>query len=233
MLELRALEAGYGETRVVHGIDLALAEGEFHAILGRNGVGKSTTLKTVVGLLEALGGEVRFRGRPIGGCRAHEIARAGIAFVPETRDVFGSLSVIENLRLAARLGRGRGGRWSVERVFEAFPNLAARRDNGGNELSGGEQQMLAIGRALVMNPQLLILDEPTEGLAPIIVGEILERLLELKGEGMTVLLVEQNFRFATRLADEVSVIGRGRCVWRGPAAAFAADTALRERWLGV
>ena len=233
MLELVALEAGYGETQVVHGVDLALGAGEVHALLGRNGVGKTTTLRTIVGLLDAFGGDVRFRGESILGRRPFEIARAGIAYVPETRDVFGSLSVLENLRLAARLARGPAPRWTIERVLDFFPNLAGRLGNGGNELSGGEQQMLAIGRALLMNPALLILDEPTEGLAPIVVRQILDKLLELKGEGMTLLLVEQNVRFATRLADEVSVLGRGQRVWSGTSAAFRADAGLQHRWLGV
>ena len=233
MLEVRDLRAGYGETQVIHGVDIAVREGRFHAILGRNGVGKTTTLKTIVGLLPAFGGEVAFRAARIDGRKPFHIARMGIAYVPETRDVFGSLSVLENLKLAARLATDRDRRWTVERVFEFFPNLANRRDNGGNQLSGGEQQMLAIGRALVMNPSLLILDEPTEGLAPIIVRQIFDKLTELKGEGMTMLLVEQNFHFATRLADTASVFGRGQCVWTGPTADLVADSALHERWLGV
>ena len=213
MLEVRDLRAGYGETQVIHGVDIAVHEGRFHAILGRNGVGKTTTLKTIVGLLPAFGGEVIFRAARIDGRKPFHIARMGIAYVPETRDIFGSLSVLENLKLAARLATDSDRKWTVERVFEFFPNLANRRDNGGNQLSGGEQQMLAIGRALVMNPSLLILDEPTEGLAPIIVRQI--------------------FHFATRLADTASVFGRGQCVWTGPTAALIADTELHERWLGV
>jgi branched-chain amino acid transport system ATP-binding protein len=233
MLEVRNLLAGYGETQVIHGVDIAVREGQFHAILGRNGVGKSTTLKTIVGLLPAFGGEVNFRGKPIVGNKPYDIAREGIAYVPETRDIFGSLSVLENLRLAARLSARRDPKWTVERVFEFFPNLASRRDNGGNQLSGGEQQMLAIGRALVMNPTLLILDEPTEGLAPIIVRQIFDKLKELKSEGMTMLLVEQNFHFATQLTETASIFGRGQCVWTGSSQTLVADTELHEKWLGV
>ena len=233
MLEVRDLHAGYGETRVIHGVDLSVDEGRFHAILGRNGVGKTTTLKTIVGLLPAFSGEVLFDGASVSRCRPFDIARMGIAYVPETRDVFGSLSVLENLKLAARLSAGTDCKWTVERVFDFFPNLASRRDNGGNQLSGGEQQMLAIGRALVMNPKLLILDEPTEGLAPIVVRQIFDKLKELKGEGMTMLLVEQNFHFATRLADTASVFGRGQCVWTGTCEALRADDDLHRQWLGV
>jgi branched-chain amino acid transport system ATP-binding protein len=233
MLELRALKGGYGETQVVHGIDLVVQPGQFHAILGRNGAGKSTTLKTIVGHLRPFGGEIIFKGAPLHGAPAHVISRHGIAYVPETRDIFGSLSVLENLQLAARLSAGPDSPWSVARVLSFFPHLAARIRNGGNQLSGGEQQMLAIGRALVMNPDLLILDEPTEGLAPIIVRQILEKLRELKAEGMTVLLVEQNVSFAMRLADQISLFGRGECVWTGTPGGLADDRALQERWLGV
>jgi len=233
MLEVRNLLAGYGETQVIHGVDIAVEEGRFHAILGRNGVGKTTTLKTIVGLLPAFGGDVVFRGEAVERRRPFDIARMGLAYVPETRDVFGSLSVLENLKLAARLSSGRDCRWTVERVFDFFPNLASRRDNGGNQLSGGEQQMLAIGRALVMNPVLLILDEPTEGLAPIVVRQIFDKLKDLKDEGLTMLLVEQNFHFATQLADTASIFGRGKCVWTGPCQALRADEDLHRQWLGV
>jgi branched-chain amino acid transport system ATP-binding protein len=233
MLEVRGLEAGYGETKVVHGIDLDVAKGCFHAILGRNGVGKTTTLKTIIGLLPAFSGDIRFDGRMIGRRHPFEIAKAGIAYVPETRDIFGSLSVLENLQLAARLGAARTGAWDLDRIFEFFPQLVGRKANGGSQLSGGEQQMLAIGRALLMNPHLLILDEPTEGLAPIIVRQIFEKLRELKQEGLTVLLVEQNFQFATLLADTASVFGRGQCVWSGSTADLRADTEVHRRWIGV
>jgi branched-chain amino acid transport system ATP-binding protein len=233
MLEITGLFAGYGETRVIHGLAMQVARGQFHAILGRNGVGKSTTLKTIMGLLPALGGGIAFKGEAITGLRPYAIARRGIGFVPETRDIFGSLTVAENLALAARLGAGRNGGWTAERVYGFFPNLAARRGNGGNQLSGGEQQMLAIGRALMMNPELLILDEPTEGLAPIIVRQIFEKLMELKREGMTLLLVEQNVPFALGLADAVSVFGRGQCLWSGTPASLRAEAEVLEKWLGV
>ena len=233
MLKLENLQAGYGETQVIHGLDLDVRAGQFHAILGRNGVGKTTTLKTVMGLLPAQGGTIAFDGEDITRQRPCIIARKGIAYVPETRDVFGALSVLENLQLAARIGVGREGGWTIERVFSIFPNLASRKTNGGAQLSGGEQQMLAIGRALLMNPSLLILDEPTEGLAPIVVRQIFDKLLELKREGLTMLLVEQNFHFAINLADKVSVFGRGQCIWSGDPETLKGDTDLHEKWLGV
>lgn len=232
MLELRGVESGYGETRVLHGLDFVVREGSVHALLGRNGAGKSTTLKTIMGLVRAQTGEVVFQGQTITRRAPHEIARLGLAYVPETRDIFGALSVRENLQLAGRLA-GAAPEWTIERVVEFFPNLADRLDNGGHELSGGEQQMLAIGRALMTGPHILILDEPTEGLAPIIIQQIYAKLKDLKKSGLTVLLVEQNLNFALGLADEISLMGRGQIVWRGDAAALEADEEAHGRWLGV
>lgn len=232
MLELTGVESGYGETRVLHGLDLAVQAGTVHALLGRNGVGKSTTLKTVAGHLPALAGKIGFDGADVTAEPPQRMARRGVAYVPETRDVFGALSVRENLELAGRLA-GPGAAWSVERIAEFFPNLAERMGNGGHELSGGEQQMLAIGRALMQDPKILILDEPTEGLAPIIIQQIFAKLRELKAAGMTILLVEQNLNFALGLADEVSLMSRGRIVWRGSAGDLRADEEAHVRWLGV
>ncbi|MFV0246202.1 MAG: ABC transporter ATP-binding protein [Qingshengfaniella sp.] len=232
MLDLTQVHSGYGETQVLHGVDLSVQAGRVHALLGRNGVGKSTTLKTIVGQVTASQGEITFEGQALTGLPAHRIARMGIAYVPETRDIFGALSVRENLDLAGRLA-GPNPAWTVDRVAEFFPNLANRMGNGGHELSGGEQQMLAIGRALMTDPKILILDEPTEGLAPIIIRQIFVKLEELKAEGLTVLLVEQNLNFALGLADDVSLMSRGQLVWRGSSAELAADDALHRRWLGV
>lgn len=232
MLELTGVESGYGETRVLHGLDFAVRAGSVHALLGRNGAGKSTTLKTIIGQLRAQAGTVSFEGQTISGGAPHRIARRGLAYVPETRDIFGALTVRENLELAGRLA-GPDPAWTVERVTAFFPNLAERMDNGGHELSGGEQQMLAIGRALMTGPRLLILDEPTEGLAPIIIQQIFAKLEELKQQGLTVLLVEQNLNFALGLADAVSLMSRGQIVWRGDAAALEADDEAQSRWLGV
>jgi branched-chain amino acid transport system ATP-binding protein len=232
MLELDGVQSGYGDTRVLHGVNLTVQPGTVHALLGRNGAGKSTTLKTIMGILGATAGAIRFQGRSIAGGRVFDIARAGIAYVPETRDIFGSLTVRENLALAGRAAPA-DSEWPVERVLDLFPNLKERHANGGHQLSGGEQQMLAIGRALMTGPRLMLLDEPTEGLAPIIVQQILDKLAALKEAGMTILLVEQNLRFATRLADEISLVSRGTCVWNGRPEALRNDPALQAQWLGV
>lgn len=232
MLEISGLKTGYGETRVLHGLDLAVAPGRVHAVLGRNGVGKSTTLKAIMGLLPTQEGAIRLADRDLGPLRPEQRARLGLAYVPETRDIFGALSVRENLALAGRLSDGTGG-WDMDRVLAFFPNLANRLDNGGMQLSGGEQQMLAIGRALMASPRLMLLDEPTEGLAPIVIRQIFEKLAELKAEGMTMVLVEQNVAFALGLADEVSLMGRGQRVWHGTPGMLRSDAALQEKWLGV
>ncbi len=232
MLELVNVEAGYGETLILHGLDLTVRKGTVHALLGRNGVGKSTTLKSIMGLVPVQKGTVIFAGQEITNRPPYVNAHDGIAFVPETRDVFGALSVRENLELAGRVA-GANPRWTVERVSGFFSNLADRMHLGGQELSGGEQQMLAIGRALMTNPRILILDEPTEGLAPIIIQQIHGKLMELKYDGMTVLLVEQNLGFALGLADELSLMSRGQIVWRGNPDEFRADDEAHMRWLGV
>ncbi len=232
MLRLKGVEGGYGETRILHGVDFTVRAGTVHALLGRNGVGKSTTLKTIVGLLPVRKGTVSFLGAEIGSAPPFVNARRGIAFVPETRDVFGALTVRENLELAGRLASP-GSDWTVERIADFFPNLANRMMNGGHELSGGEQQMLAIGRALMAGPRILILDEPTEGLAPIVIRQILGKLEELKASSLTVLLVEQNLNFALSLADDVSLMSRGRIVWQGGADALRTDEETQARWLGV
>jgi branched-chain amino acid transport system ATP-binding protein len=183
-----------------------------------------------MGVVPPARGRILFKGQPITGRRPHTIARAGISYLPETRGIFPSLSVLENLRIVAER---RPGPWTVERVFEMFPKLRARASSGGNRLSGGEQQMLGIARALVLNPDLLILDEPTEGLAPLVVQDIRSHLRALKAEGLTILLVEQNFHFATDLADEVHVLGKGRVRWTGSAAEIKANHRVQGEWLGV
>ncbi|MCB9931527.1 MAG: ABC transporter ATP-binding protein [Alphaproteobacteria bacterium] len=236
MLELRAVDSGYGDTQVLHGMDFRVEPGQVLALLGRNGVGKSTTLKTIMGLIPTRAGRMLFDGQPLNGLRPDRIARRGIAYVPETRDIFPSLSVRENLEIVARRFRpagNAGAAWTLERVLALFPALGGRLGNGGTQLSGGEQQMLAIARALLMNPRLLLLDEPTEGLAPIIVRTIHDKLAELKATGLTILLVEQNFGFATSLADAVAVVGRGHIVWTGTPPAIRADAAAQHLWLGV
>ena len=230
MLDLQNVESGYGETQVLHGLTLHAQPGRVLAILGRNGAGKSTLLKTVMGLLPTRAGDIRLDGTALTGKRPFDIAKLGIAYVPETRDIFPSLSVRENLMLAA--ARFGGGDWTMERVIALFPRLGERMDNGGAQLSGGEQQMLAIARALLMNPRLLILDEPTEGLAPIIVKLIHDKLQELRAAGLSMLLVERNFGFATSLADDV-VVSKGQVVWTGTPAEIRADMQAQHRWLGI
>ncbi|MCC5955520.1 MAG: ABC transporter ATP-binding protein [Natronohydrobacter sp.] len=233
MLDVTGLNAGYGETQVLYGLSVSAKPGRVLAILGRNGAGKSTTLKTIMGLLPAQAGEIRFDGKAISGAKPYDIARAGIAYVPETRDIFPSLTVRENLELAARRFPCADGGWTMERVLDLFPRLGERMENGGMELSGGEQQMLAIARALLMNPRLLILDEPTEGLAPIIVKLIHDKLQELRNDGLPMIIVEQNFGFATSLADDVVIVSKGQIVWTGSAAEIRADEDAQHRWLGV
>jgi branched-chain amino acid transport system ATP-binding protein len=233
MLDVTGLNAGYGETQVLYGLSVSAKPGRVLAILGRNGAGKSTTLKTIMGLLPAQAGEIRFDGKAISGAKPYDIARAGIAYVPETRDIFPSLTVRENLELAAHRFPCAQGGWTIARVLDLFPRLGERMDNGGMELSGGEQQMLAIARALLMNPRLLILDEPTEGLAPIIVKLIHDKLQELRNDGLPMIIVEQNFGFATSLADDVVIVSKGQIVWTGSAAEIRADEDAQHRWLGV
>ena len=232
MLELKGIEAGYGETQVLYGLSLEAQKGRVLAILGRNGAGKSTTLKTIMGLLPLKSGEILFDGKPIAS-QPFNIAKSGIAYVPETRDIFPSLSVRENLEIAAKRFGGPNTEWTMERVLDLFPRLGERMDNGGTQLSGGEQQMLAIARGLLINPRLLILDEPTEGLAPIIVKLIHDKLQELKAAGLSMIIVEQNFGFATSLADDVVVVGKGQIVWTGSSEEIKADEDAQHTWLGV
>ncbi|MCR9156887.1 MAG: ABC transporter ATP-binding protein [Rhodobacteraceae bacterium] len=232
MLNLNAIESGYGETQVLYGLSLEAQKGRVLAILGRNGAGKSTTLKTIMGLLPLKSGEILFNGKPMA-AQPYDIAKSGIAYVPETRDIFPSLTVRENLEIAAKRFGGTGADWTMERVLDLFPRLGERMDNGGTQLSGGEQQMLAIARGLLMNPKLLILDEPTEGLAPIIVKLIHDKLQELKAAGLSMIIVEQNFGFATSLADDVVVVGKGQIVWTGSADDIKADEDAQHTWLGV
>jgi branched-chain amino acid transport system ATP-binding protein len=218
-LKLERVRAGYGETVVLEDIGFALAERGSLAVLGRNGVGKTTLLATIMGHTTFHSGEMAFRGQPLTRMAAFERNRAGIGYVPQAREVFPSLSVEENLTVA-----GRPGRWTLERVYELFPRLAERRSHMGNQISGGEQQMLAIGRALMGNPTLLLMDEPLEGLAPIIVEAILKAMERLiREEALTVVLVEQSAKLALQVTESVLVLSRGRIVHHGPSAALLAD----------
>ena len=234
LLALRDVRASYGDGDVLQEVSLRLGAGRVLSLLGRNGAGKTSLLKTVMGILAPKAGAILFAGERISGLPPHRIARAGIGYVPETRGIFPSLSVLENLTLAARGGAASTAeRWTLERVFALFPRLNERRDSGGGKLSGGEQQMLAIARALMTNPRLLLLDEPTEGLAPIVVEEIEAVLARLKTTGLAILLVEQNLRFALAFADEVAVLGKGQVRWTGTPADFSGAEEIRERWLGI
>ncbi|WP_175889920.1 ABC transporter ATP-binding protein [Burkholderia cepacia] len=229
MLDVKELHACYGKSHVLQGLSLNVNEGETVTLLGRNGAGKSTTLKTIAGVVAPTGGTVTFAGRPIAGQPAHRIAACGLCFVPEHRGIFRLLSVEENLRLGAR----RDSPWQLDDIYRIFPRLKERRRNGGAQLSGGEQQMLAIGRALMNHPRLLMLDEPVEGLAPVIVEEIVEQLKRIKAAGVAILLVEQNLEVCTQLADRHFVIEQGVIVYEGSNAAFAADHEVKDRYLGV
>ncbi len=225
-LILKGVSAGYGETHVLEEVDLALAEGESLSIIGRNGVGKSTLLETVMGNTTLHAGAISFRGRRIEAMPPHERALAGLGYVPQEREIFPSLSVLENLQICARPGP-----WDYARVYELFPNLKNRLANAGTQLSGGEQQMLAIARALMTNPELLLLDEPLEGLAPIIVEELAASLKNL--QGMASLLVEQHTEIALSLTGDALVLERGRVAHRARSADFAKDTETLERYVGL
>lgn len=233
LLEIERLEAGYGASQVLFGVDLEIAPGEACTLLGRNGMGKTTTVRCVVGLLRASAGAIRFEGERIDRRPADWIGRAGLALVPEGRRVFANLTVRENLIAFARDARSGSEKWTLERVLALFPALAARLDNLGGQLSGGEQQMLAIGRALMTNPRLLILDEATEGLAPLIRADIWRCLESLKAHGQAILVIDKNVEALTRIADRHYVLEKGRVVWTGTSQALAADVELQHRHLGV
>ncbi len=231
MLELRGIEAAYGESRVLFGVGLEVGGGEIVTLMGRNGMGKTTTVRTILGLLPPRAGSIRFLGTEIAGLPPHQIARLGIGLVPEGRRIFASLTVEENLRAVMR--RRAGGGWTVERVFALFPALAERRRNMGHELSGGEQQMLAIGRALVTNPRLLVLDEATEGLAPLVRRDIWRALAELAREGLSMLVIDKQIAQLLAFARRHFIIEKGRIVWSGTSAEFRADPRIRQRYLGL
>lgn len=229
LLELHGVDAGYGASRVLHGLGLQVHEGETLVVMGRNGVGKTTLVETIIGLTDHHGGQIRFDGKPVQHLQPHLRNRAGIAWVPQQREIFPSLTVEENLRVVARPGL-----WTVERVHALFPRLAERCGNYGDQLSGGEQQMLALGRALMTNPRLLLLDEPVEGLAPIVVEEMLQAIDRMRSEsGMTILLVEQKYELALAHSERCVVIDHGTVVHEGPSAALLADQALIDRYLGL
>jgi branched-chain amino acid transport system ATP-binding protein len=229
LLELHQVQAGYGASRVLHGLSLHLHAGETLVVVGRNGVGKTTLVETIMGLTDHHGGEILLDGQPVQGLAPHRRNRAGIAWVPQQREVFASLTVEENLRVVARPGG-----WTLARVCELFPRLAERRQHHGDQLSGGEQQMLALGRALMTNPRVLLLDEPVEGLAPIVVEEMLAAIDRMRATGgMGIVLVEQKHALALAHSERCIVIDHGAVVHAGPSAALLADPALIDRHLGL
>ena len=230
MLSVEAIEAGYGGAKVLHGVDFDLGEGEALALLGRNGMGKTTTVRALFGLLRLRGGRIVFDGASLGGRPPYAIARAGLGLAPEGRQTFPTLTVEENLVATAATRHGRG-RWTLAEVFRLFPRLAERRRHYGDQLSGGEQQMLAIGRALMTNPKLIVLDEATEGLAPLIRAEIWDCLKRLKVEGQSILVIDKNLKALLNFVDRIAVIEKGRIVWRGSAGEFRADPSIVERFL--
>ena len=231
-LALQDVHAHYGRSHVLHGISLTLRRGSLLALLGRNGAGKSTTMLAIAGLLRPSAGSIRLEGRAIETLAPEAIARSGVRLVPQGRRVFPSLSVQENLAVAAQR-RGNERPWTVERVFELFPQLKPRHRQRAGTLSGGEQQMLAIGRALMGNPEVLLLDEPSEGLAPLIVAEVVAGIARLKAEGLSIVLVEQNFKLAMELADDIVVLNTGAVAMRGTAAEVQAQPELATDHLGV
>lgn len=233
VLEVKGLETAYGQSQVLFGIGLSIARGEVATLLGRNGMGKTTTVRSVLGLTPARGGEVRFLGERIDRASPDRIARMGLAVVPEGRQIFPNLSVQENLKAFAANRSGAGEPWTLERVYALFPRLKERASNMGNQLSGGEQQMLAIGRALMTNPHLMILDEATEGLAPLIREEIWRCLATLRSQGQTILVIDKYVQRLVRLANSHTIIERGRVVWQGDSDRLGADPALWQRYVGV
>ena len=233
VLEVKGLETAYGQSQVLFGIGLSIARGEVATLLGRNGMGKTTTVRSVLGLTPARGGEVRFLGERIDRASPDRIARMGLAVVPEGRQIFPNLSVQENLKAFAANRSGAGEPWTLERVYALFPRLKERASNMGNQLSGGEQQMLAIARALSTNPRLLILDEATEGLAPVIRDEIWRCLALLKAQGQTTLVVDKYIEKLLPLADRNLILERGRIAWQGNSAELDARRELWTRYLGV
>jgi branched-chain amino acid transport system ATP-binding protein len=232
LLEVKDLHAAYGLSRVLFGVSLEVRRGECVCLLGRNGVGKSTTMRAIMGLTPPSGGSVRWQGRDVTGWAPNRAARAGVGFVPEDRRIFAELTVWENLEVARRAAN-RPGPWTIEAVYGLFPKLRELAGRDGGHLSGGEQQMLTIARTLMGNPELLLLDEPSEGLAPLVVEHLLEQVLQLKKNGLTIMLAEQGVEFSLALADRVYVLEKGAVRFAGPAAQLREDAALRNQLLAL
>jgi len=236
MLKLENVHTYYGNSHILQGVCLEMPEASCVAMLGRNGAGKTTMMHTISGLVTPSQGSIQFRGREISRLKPYEISKQGLALVPQGRRIFPSLTVRENLTMAARPSRDAGGAkrdWDLEAVYEMFPMLKERERNMGHQLSGGQQQMLAIGRALMTNPSLLLMDEPSEGLAPVIIGQVGEIIRSLKKTGLSILLVEQNIFLACGVADEVLIMNKGRIVWRGTPKELMANNEVMREYLGV
>jgi branched-chain amino acid transport system ATP-binding protein len=233
MLEVENIHAYYGDSHILHGVSLTVRPGEVVCLLGRNGAGKSTTILSIMGYLQPRPGRIRYEGRDIAGLPPHAIARRGFGFVPQERGIFPSLTVRENLIVFARSGAGSAGAWTLSRIFDLFPVLQARQRNLGFQLSGGEQQMLSIARVLLLNPRLLLLDEPSEGLAPMIVRQIIEVLVQLKQEGLAILLVEQNLPAAFAVGDRHHVMNKGEICFTGTAAELEGNDFVLREYLSV
>ncbi|MGB7541647.1 MAG: ABC transporter ATP-binding protein [Burkholderiales bacterium] len=233
MLEVRSLNAFYGQAHVLCDLSLELARGEAAVLLGRNGAGKSTTLKSIIGLAPAASGEIRFLGERIEHLAPYQIAQRGLGYVPEERRIFSGLTVRENLEVGRQPARAQGPAWTAEKLFQLFPNLAEMQDRPAGRISGGEQQMLAIARTLMGNPLCILLDEPSEGLAPVIVDQMVAAIRELKAQGVSVLLSEQNFQFAAEIADRAYIIEAGRIRFSGEMAELAASEEIRSAYLAV
>ena len=233
LLAAEKLEAFYGPVQILRGIDLSVVHGETVALMGRNGMGKTTLLRSLMGLVADRRGRILLDSQDITRAAPETVARRGVAFVPEGRGVFGSLSVVENLMMAARPGRDGRRRWTLETIFELFPRLAERRRNGGHQLSGGEQQMLTIGRALMTNPNLVLIDEATEGLAPMVAQEIWRTIARIRAEGVATVVVDKDFRALSRVADKALILSKGEVVFEGTPGELAGKREILERHLGV
>ena len=233
MLEVRDLQSAYGRSQVLFGVSMSVGGGQVASLLGRNGMGKTTTVRSIMGITPATSGSIRFEGKPIQNLPSYRVAQAGLGLVPEGRQVFPNLTVRENLLATAANRGGRENPWTLDRVYLLFPNLKERNSQYGDQLSGGEQQMLAIGRALMTNPRLLILDEATEGLAPLVRSEIYRSIEGLKAEGMSILLIDKDVKALTRVAEVHYVLEKGRVVWSGSSADLAASRDVQQRYLGV
>lgn len=233
LLEVGALSAWYGRAQILFDVSLRVAPGEVVALMGRNGAGKSTTMKAIAGLLERRRGTVRFDGRDVSAWPPHRIARLGLGWVPEDRRIFTDLTVLENLEVGRQAPRSGAPTWTVERLFGLFPNLAGMPDRPGGRMSGGEQQMLTVARTLMGNPRLVMLDEPSEGVAPVIVEQMARTIVEMKRQGLAVLLSEQNLHFAEAVSDRAYVLEKGQVRFAGSMAALHADVGVRRGLLGV